>query len=152
MRARFYFRRLDFIRLPEGREEVENGDPSEGSRALCLSQSGSEPLPNPMLTQSAAEVSLVGSELVTGWLAWFPLLRKFTPTLVLPDFQCFSIPICSTCSILVQIFIELIFCLKGKFVTWQAMATTLRKRVNRERRAASGFGHLLNGERGPMRG
>ena len=53
-------------RVPEGREEVENGAQGEGSRALCLSQSGSEPLPNPMLTQSAAEVSLVGTELVTG--------------------------------------------------------------------------------------
>ena len=78
-------------RVPEGREEVENG--GEGSRALCLSQSGSEPLPNPMLTQSAAEVSLVGSELVTGWLAWFPMLRKFTSTLVLSKIQGFSIPI-----------------------------------------------------------
>ena len=38
------------------------------------------------------------------------------------------------CSILVQIWFELVFCLKGKFVTWQATATTLRKRVNRERR------------------
>ena len=66
--------------------------PGEGSRALCLSQSGSEPLPNPMLTQSAAEVSLVGSKLVIGWLAWFPLLRKFTPTLVLPKIQGFSLP------------------------------------------------------------
>ena len=48
-------------RVPEGREEVENG--GEGSRALCLRQSRSEPLPNPMLTQSAAEVILV-----IGWL------------------------------------------------------------------------------------
>ena len=82
-------------RVPEGREEVENG-----ARAREVEPSASASpdwshcqLPNPMLTQSAAEVNLVGSELVTGWLAWFPLLRKFTPTLVLAEIQGFSIPI-----------------------------------------------------------
>ena len=59
-------------RLPEGREEVENGARArEAEPSASASQDRtSEPLPNPMLTQSAAEVSLVDSELVTGWLAW----------------------------------------------------------------------------------